>query len=112
MATVLGIGVAVMTRTCGRLSAALARSASRCSTPNLCCSSITTRPEVGELDLLLEQGVGADHDAGVAGEHVGQRRSPGGRPDRPGEQGHAGGVLGRAQLAGLGQRAEHAGDDR
>ena len=44
MATVLGIGVAVMTRTCGRLSAALARSASRCSTPNLCCSSITTRP--------------------------------------------------------------------
>ena len=68
------------------------------------------QPEVGELDLLLEQGVGADHDAGVAGEHVGQRRPPGGRPDRPGEQGHAGGVLGGAELAGLGQRAEHAGD--
>ena len=66
--------------------------------------------QVGELDLLLEQGVGADHDPGVAGEHVGQRGSPGGRPDRPGEQGHAGGVLGRAELAGLGQRAEHAGD--
>ena len=44
MATVLGIGVAVMTSTCGRLSAALARSASRCSTPNRCCSSMTTRP--------------------------------------------------------------------
>ena len=44
MATVLGIGVAVITSTCGRLSAALARSASRCSTPNRCCSSITTRP--------------------------------------------------------------------
>ena len=44
MATVLGMGVAVMTSTCGRLSAALARSASRCSTPNRCCSSMTTRP--------------------------------------------------------------------
>ena len=55
--------------------------------------------QVGELDLVLEQGVGADHDAGVAGEHVGQRRAPGGRPGRAGEQGHAGRVLGRAELA-------------
>ena len=44
MATVRGIGVAVMTRTCGRPSPALSRSASRCSTPNRCCSSMTTRP--------------------------------------------------------------------
>ena len=44
MATVRGIGVAVMTSRCGGPSPALSRSASRCSTPNLCCSSITTRP--------------------------------------------------------------------
>ena len=44
MATVLGIGVAVITSTCGPVVPALARSASRCSTPNRCCSSITTRP--------------------------------------------------------------------
>ena len=43
IATVRGIGVAVVTSRCGAF-AALARSASRCSTPNLCCSSITTSP--------------------------------------------------------------------
>jgi len=32
--------------------------------------------EVGEPDVLLEQRVRADHDAGVAGEHVGERRTP------------------------------------
>ena len=44
IATVRGIGVAVITSTCGREPAALSRSASRCSTPNLCCSSMTTSP--------------------------------------------------------------------
>ena len=47
MATVRGIGVAVMTRTCGgrwsRSEARVARAA-RCSTPNRCCSSTTTSP--------------------------------------------------------------------
>ncbi len=43
MATVRGMGVAVMTRTCACRSP-LARSASRCSTPNRCCSSTTTSP--------------------------------------------------------------------
>ncbi len=42
MATVRGMGVAVMTSTCGG-SFPLPRNASRCSTPNRCCSSTTTR---------------------------------------------------------------------
>ena len=43
IATVRGIGVAVMTSRCGGCSP-LERSASRCSTPKRCCSSTTTRP--------------------------------------------------------------------
>ena len=43
IATVRGIGVAVITSMCGG-AGALPRSASRCSTPNRCCSSITTSP--------------------------------------------------------------------
>ena len=39
-----GIGVAVITSTCGRDPIAFSRSASRCSTRNRCCSSMTTRP--------------------------------------------------------------------
>ena len=41
MASVRGIGVAVMTRQCGVVCL---RSWARCSTPNLCCSSIMTKP--------------------------------------------------------------------
>ena len=43
IATVRGIGVAVVTSRCGAFFA-LASNAPRCSTPNLCCSSITTSP--------------------------------------------------------------------
>ncbi len=43
IATVRGIGVAVITSTCGGVPA-LPVSAARCSTPNRCCSSTTTRP--------------------------------------------------------------------
>ena len=43
IATVRGMGVAVSTSTCGGVPP-FARSASRCSTPNRCCSSTTTRP--------------------------------------------------------------------
>ena len=43
MAMERGIGVAVMTSVCG-LAAAFSASAARCSTPNRCCSSTTTRP--------------------------------------------------------------------
>ena len=42
IATVRGMGVAVITSTCGG-TAPLPRRASRCSTPKRCCSSTTTR---------------------------------------------------------------------
>ena len=44
MATVRGMGVAVMTRRCGR-APSVPRRPSRCSTPKRCCSSTTTRPK-------------------------------------------------------------------
>jgi len=44
IATVRGIGVAVITSVCGVAPSTLARRASRCSTPKRCCSSTTTRP--------------------------------------------------------------------
>ena len=44
IASVLGIGVAVMTNTCGGILD-LAQSLDRCATPNLCCSSITANPK-------------------------------------------------------------------
>ena len=79
MATVRGIGVAVMTSTCGRLPAALAAQ----RVPLLDAEPVLLvdhhQAEVGELDLLLEQRVGADHDPGVAGE----RRRPAPRAGRP-----------------------------
>ncbi len=43
IATVRGMGVAVITSTCGG-SAALSVRAARCSTPKRCCSSTTTSP--------------------------------------------------------------------
>ena len=65
IATVRGIGVAVITSTCGG-APALALSAARCSTPKRCCSSTTTRPRSANWTRVLEQRVRADHDAGLA----------------------------------------------
>ena len=79
MATVRGIGVAVMTSTCGG-AAALPRRASRCSTPKRCCSSTTTSPRSANCDVLLDQRVGADDDAGRAAGGLEQRRLAGRRP--------------------------------
>ena len=42
--------------------------------------------EVGELDPLVEQRVGADDDAGRAGGDLGQRRAAGRRAERAGDQ--------------------------
>ncbi len=42
MVRVRGMGVAVMTRTSGRVPCWM--SEARWTTPNLCCSSMTTRP--------------------------------------------------------------------
>lgn len=109
IATVRGIGVAVITSRCG-VVAALPRSASRCSTPNRCCSSTTTSPRSASLDLLAEQGVGADDDAGLARGGGGERLAPGGGALGAGQQRDPGGVLGAAEQAGLGERAEQGGD--
>ena len=49
IATVRGIGVAVITSTCGGLpSGCLVRKACRCSTPNRCCSSTTINPRLAK----------------------------------------------------------------
>ena len=45
MASVRGIGVAVITRMCGGCSF-FVQSRARCSTPKRCCSSITTNPRL------------------------------------------------------------------
>ncbi len=62
--------------------------------------------QVGELDRVLQQGVGADHEARDPLGDVGQGGPPGRRTLGPGEQGHPGGLLGTAQLPGGGQRTE------
>ena len=52
IATVRGIGVAVITSRCGGFVALLLR-ASRCSTPNRCCSSTTIKPKSLKETLSL-----------------------------------------------------------
>ena len=66
--------------------------------------------EVGELHVLLEQGVGADHEAGLAARSVEHRLGPGGLRHRAGEQDHAGGVGVAAEHAAGREVAEHRGD--
>ena len=109
IATDRGIGVAVITSTWGRRSA-LALSAARCSTPNRCCSSTTTRPRSANWTSALSKAwvpmtIPAVPEA--AWSVASRRRAAGGRP---GDQDDARGVLGRAESATAGQFAEHAGD--
>ncbi len=66
--------------------------------------------EVGELHVLLEQRVRADHDPGLAAGSLGERRTPGRRVQRPGQQRHPGRLLGAAEEAALGEVAEHRHD--
>ena len=61
--------------------------------------------QVGEVHPLVQQRVGADHDAGLTGRDRGQRPAAGGRALRPGHQRHLGGLLGAVQLAGPAHRA-------
>ena len=66
--------------------------------------------QIGELDVLLEQGVRADDDAGLTAGDLEQRLLSLGRGLTAGEQGHAGADGAAAEEATLGQVAEHAGD--
>lgn len=68
-------------------------------------------PQVGELHVLLEQRVRADDDAGRPRGRVEQGLAARLGPLRAGQQGDARGVLGAAELPGLGERPEHR-DDR
>jgi hypothetical protein len=56
--------------------------------------------KVGELNLVLKQRVGADEDAGVAGEHVAERAAPRPHARRAGEQRYPGRLLPRTELPG------------
>jgi len=51
------------------------------------------QPEVGELDVLAEQGVGADDDPGLAARGLQQGGPPGGRSGRARQQDDVGGVV-------------------
>ena len=104
-----GIGVAVMTSTCG---GDLRLGAQRVALLDAEAVLLVDddQAEVGELDGVLEQRVGADDDAGVAADDVEQRRAPGRGRLRAGEQRDPGAEVGAAEQAALGQRAEHRGD--
>jgi len=66
--------------------------------------------EIGELHVLLEQRMSADHDSGAARGGIEQRLAAGGRPERAGQQREPGRLLRPAELAGLGERAEQRAD--
>ena len=67
-------------------------------------------PEVGELDALLQQRVGADHDAGAAVGDLGARLALRRRLQRAGEQGDPGAGRVAVELAGAAERPEQRAD--
>ena len=73
MATERGIGVAVITSTCGR-GVGLGAQRGPLLDPEPVLLVDHHQPEVGELHAGAEQGVGADHDAGLARGGAGQWR--------------------------------------
>ena len=66
-----GIGVAVMTSTCGGDCALAAQGVALLDAEAVLLVD-DDEAEVGELDVLLEQRVGADDDAGLAADDVEQ----------------------------------------
>ncbi|GMA88783.1 hypothetical protein GCM10025868_40330 [Angustibacter aerolatus] len=66
--------------------------------------------EVGELHVLLQQGVRADHDARLAGRRLQQAPASDGGGLGAGEQPDAGADVAAAEHARFGQVAEHRGD--
>ncbi len=78
MATVRGIGVAVMTRTCGGWSA-LARKRVALLDAEAVLLVDDDQTEVTELHCLVEQSVGTDDDARLSRRHRRQRPPAGGR---------------------------------
>ena len=64
-ARVRGMGVAVIMRRSGR--GPLRERARRWRTPKRCCSSTTVEPEALVLDLVGEEGLGAEDEVHLAG---------------------------------------------
>ncbi len=110
IATVRGIGVAVITSTCGGSDARLGgqRGALLDAEPVLLVDD--DEAEVGELHAVLEQGVGADDDARRSRRDVEQRLPAGGRAQRAGEQRDPGAVARprRASRRRRGRRASRS----
>ncbi len=72
MATVRGIGVAVMTSRCGGRSALAAQGVALLDTESMLLVD-DDESEIGELDRILQQRMGADDDAGLPGRSGEQR---------------------------------------
>ena len=109
IATVRGIGVAVITRTCGGLPGLVGERGALLDAEAVLLVD-HDQAEVEELDLLLEQRVGADDDAGLAGGQPGQRLGALGLGHRAGQQLDGRGLRGAAEHPAGGQVAEQRGD--
>ena len=110
MATVRGIGVAVITSTCGRARPGLLPQRVTLLDPEPVLLVDHDHAQLGELHVLGEQGMGADHDPGRAGRRVEQRLAAGRRALRAGQQRDPGRLLRTAQPPRLAERAEQIGD--
>ncbi len=109
IATVRGIGVAVMTSTWGGRMP-FSRSASRCSTPKRCCSSTTTSARSANwtcfwIRAWVPTTMPASPEAASSRDAAARRGAL-----AAGEQGHGGAELRAAEHAALGQVAEHRRD--
>ena len=85
-------------------------SAARCSTPNRCCSSTTTRPRSANCTSSWSRAWVPTTMPAAPGRGVEQRLAPRRRAHRAGEQRDPGGHVGAAEHAALGQRARAARD--
>ena len=74
IASVRGMGVALIIRRCGSSAccSSLSRSASRCATPKRCCSSMIASPSLRELHLALDHGMRAHHQPRLTRGHLRQ----------------------------------------
>ncbi len=110
IATVRGIGVAVITSMCGRPSPGLVPQ----RVPLLDAEPVLLvddhQAEVSELHPVFEQGMRADDDPGATGGGLQQRFAPASGAHRASQQGQPRGMLSAAELTRHAERPEHAGD--
>ena len=109
MATVRGIGVAVMTRRCGREVPPLQECGALLDTETVLFVH-DDEAEICELDRLVEQRMGADHDPSLTGDDLEQRFPAGGGAGRARQQNDLGARAAPQQCARLGEFAEQRTD--